>query len=237
MGSRARTGDDDQLLRSMFGFGVTKDLQITLSLPVELSSSGRPPVGRMTSMMSATRDVEALAGWRFHRRDIGEGGRFESTAYAGAAVPLDHTRAGLRTAPSAYAAVASGYASRAHYFWVGASYQRPLADDGDRQGDVKAASVVYGYRPPALRLDYPRPDLRFFVETVAEVTGSSRHAGFVMPDSGGRAVFSGPTTLLLYKEYGVSGGLLFPVYQRLHGGQPPERFRFNVNVSYFFWLK
>jgi len=237
MGSASRTGDDDQLLRSMVGLGITKDLQVTVSLPVELSSSGRMPVGRMTFTMSGVRDVEALAGWRFHRRDIGEGARFESTAYAGLAVPLDASRGGIRTAPSAYASVASGYASRAHYFWVGASYQRSLDDHGDRQGDVTSASVVYGYRPRVLRLDYPKPDLRFFVETVAEVSGPPQQAGVEMPDAGGRAVFSGPTALLLYKEYGLSGGVLFPVYQRPNGSQPRERFRFGVNVSYFFWLK
>jgi hypothetical protein len=237
MGSRARSGDDDQLLRSMVGLGVTKDLQVTVSLPVELASSGRIPSGRMTFTMSGVRDVEALAGWRFHRRDIGEGARFESTLYGGIAVPLDATRGGIRTAPSAYASVASGYASRAHYFWMGASYQRSMDDQGDRQGDVASASIVYGYRPAVLRLDYPKPDLRFFVETMAEVTGSSRKGDVAVPDAGGRAVFTGPTALLLYKEYGVSGGVLFPVYQHPNGSQPRERYRFGINVSYFFWLK
>ena len=47
----------------------------------------------------------------------------------------------------------------------------------------------------------------------------------------------GPTVLLLYKAYGIEGGVLFPVYQRTNGSQPEERFRFGVNVSYFFWLK
>lgn len=237
MGSRPRAGEDDQLLRSMVGLGITKDLQVTVSLPVELSSSGRAPLGRMTFMMSSVRDVEALAGWRFHRRDVGDGARFESTAYGGFGVPLDETRGGVRTAPSAYASIASGYASRAHYFWMGASYQRSLADHGDRQGDITSASVVYGYRPAALRLDYPKPDLRFFLETVAEVSGAQQASGIDIADTGGRAVFSGPTALLLYKEYGVSGGMLFPVYQRPNGAQPRERFRFGINVSYFFWLK
>ena len=30
-------------------------------------------------------------------------------------------------------------------------------------GDAVFYSAVYGYRPPFLRLDYPKPDLRFFV--------------------------------------------------------------------------
>ena len=236
MGRRDRTGDDDQMLRSMIGYGITEDLQISVSVPIQLTTSRTMPMGRMTAMMSGNRDVETLVAWRVHRREIGEGARFETTVYAGGAVPLERRRAGVRTAPSTYVAAASGYASRAHYFWLGGSYNRPLEDDGDRIGEVKSVSVVYGYRPPALRLDYPKPDLRFFVEALGEVTGRSRHAGVAMPDSGGRALLAGPTTLLLYKEYGISGGVLFPVYQKTNGAQPKERLRFGINFSYFFWL-
>ena len=41
--------------------------------------------------------------------------------------------------------------------------------------------------------------------------------------------------LLLYKAYGLEGGVLFPVSQRTNGMQPEERFRFGVNFTYFFW--
>jgi hypothetical protein len=133
-------------------------------------------------------------------------------------------------------AAASGYASRAHYFWVGGGYQRSAERGGDRLGDVKSYSVVYGYRPPALRLDYPKPDLRFFVEAVGEVTGRAQHDGSRTHDTGGHILLLGPTALLLYKEYGISGGVLFPVYQRVNGGQRREELRFGLNFSYFFWL-
>lgn len=236
-----RTSDapdtNDQLLRTMISFGVTKDFQISTSLPIALTSSSQMPMGRMMAMMSGNSDVEALAGWRFHVTPVGEGGRFESTAYFGAAVPLDSERAGIRTAPSAYASVATGYASRAHYFWVGGGYQRYATDSGDQIGDVKSYSIVYGYRPRPLRLEYPKPDLRFFVESVGEVTGRAKHAGGEMPNTGGHVLMIGPTVLLLYKAYGIEGGMLFPIYQRTHGDQPAERFRFGINVSYFFWLK
>jgi hypothetical protein len=88
-----------------------------------------------------------------------------------------------------------------------------------------------------LRLDYPRPDLRFFVEALGESIGRARHVGVAVADSGGRVLMVGPTALLLYKAYGIEGGFLFPVHQRTNGGQPAERLRFAVNVSYFFWLK
>jgi hypothetical protein len=237
MGRRDRQGDDDQMLRSMIGFGLTEDLQITASLPIELGEGRRMATGRMMAMMSGNRDAEALVGWRFHRQAIGQRARFESTAYVGGTVPLQARRAGMRTAPSFSGSLASGYASREHYFWLGASYYRPLSDSGDRAGDVKVYSVVYGYRPAALRLDYPKPDLRFFVETVGEVTGHAERVGAIAQNSGGHVVLTGPTALLLYKQYGLSGGVLFPVYQRLKGSQTRERLRFAVNFSYFFWSR
>lgn len=237
MGRRDRSGDDDQMLRTMLSFGITEDLQISASLPIGLTSTGRMPMGRMMAMMSSNREMEFLAGWRFHRRPSGQGARVESTVYVGGTIPVESRRAGIRTAPSAYTSVATGYASRAHYFWVGGSYQRPGSDAGDRLGDVKSYSVVYGYRPPALRFDYPRPDVRFFVETVGEVTGRARHGGMTMADTGGHVLLTGPTALLLYKAYGIEGGVLLPVYQRTNGRQPRERFRFGVNFTYFFWFR
>jgi hypothetical protein len=86
-------------------------------------------------------------------------------------------------------------------------------------------------------MDYPKPDLRFFVETMGEAGGRSRHAGNQMADTGGHILLVGPTALFLYKAYGVEGGVLFPIYQSVNGRQPEERFRFAVNFSYFFWLK
>ena len=236
-----RTSDapdtNDQLLRTMISFGVTKDLQISGSVPIALTSSSQMPMGRMMAMMSANSEIEGFAGWRFHGRPVGQGGRFESTAYLGVTVPVESERAGVRTSPSAYASVATGYASRAHYFWIGGGYQKYADDLGDQLGDVKSYSVVYGHRPRALRLDYPKPDFRFFVESVGEVTGKARQNDVAMPNTGGHVLMVGPTVLLLYKAYGIEGGVLFPIYQRTNGSQPEERFRFGVNVSYFFWLK
>lgn len=96
-------------------------------------------------------------------------------------------------------------------------------------------TLVYGYRPPAWRLDYPKPDLWFFIEAVGDKTGRARHNGLAMTDSGGHVILVGPSMLLLYKTYGIEGELLFPVRQRSNGTQPDERFRFGVNFTYFFW--
>jgi hypothetical protein len=227
--------DTSALLRSMISLGITEKLQISGSLPVPLSDANAMPSGRMMAMMSGNPDFESLLGWRFQTRPIGEGARLESTAYIGGLVPLDSKRAGISTSSAGLVALASGYASRSHYFWAGASYLHHAESGGDRLGTVTSFSLVYGYRPPAWRKDYPKPDLRFFVEAAGDITGTSVHTGQPMADTGGRVALVGPTMLLLYKAYGLEGGVLFPVYQRNRPMQPDERFRFGLNFTYFFW--
>jgi hypothetical protein len=229
--------DDEQMLRTMISLGITEDVQISGSLPITLDSAIYMPRGRVMAMMASTQDLEVIAAYRFQRHAAGPGARLESTVFAGATAPLQQYRPdGMRASPSLHVSAASGYASRKHYFWVGGGYQWYSERQGDQMGDSVFYSVVYGYRPPWLQTDYPKPDLRFFVEAVGEHTAQGLHHGFTMVASGGDALLVGPTALLLYKAYGLEGGMLFPVYQRTNF-QPLEKFRFGVNFSYFFWRK
>jgi hypothetical protein len=75
------------------------------------------------------------------------------------------------------------------------------------------------------------------VEAEGEINGHAVRSGVAQPDTGGRILLVGPTTLLLYKQYGIEGGVLFPVYQSPNGIQPREHYRVVINASYFFWLK
>jgi hypothetical protein len=235
-----RLGDgpdtEEQTLRTMVSFGITEDVQISASVPITLETSFFMPRGRMTAMMSSAQEFEAIGAWRFQRRAVGSS-RLESTVFLGGSIPLEeYSPDGMRNAPSMHISASSGYASRTHYVWVGGGFHRHGERQGDRMGDVGFYSIVYGYRPPFLRLDYPKPDLRFFVEALGEHTERGTHHGFEVLPSGGRALLLGPTALLLYKAYGLEGGILFPVYQR-EGFAPPERFRAAINFSYFFWFR
>jgi hypothetical protein len=228
---------EEQMLRTMISVGITEDVQISASVPIVLESSIYMPSGRMMSIMSSAKEIEGTVSWRFHRQVLGAGARFESTISLGGAAPLSrYTPDGMLAAASAHLAAATGYVSRAHYIWVGGGYQHHDQRGRDQMGHVLYYTAVYGYRPTFLRLDYPRPDLRFFVEAMGERTTRGRHHGFELLSSGGTAFFVGPTALLLYKAYAFEGGLMFPVHQRTNGG-PEERLRFGVNVSYFFWRK
>lgn len=233
-----RTGDDEQrqqMLKTMLSFGVTENIQLSGSLPLAMGDARLAPA-RMMSAMSSDREIEGLTAYRFQRRTVGVGGRQESTFYVGGTAPLEARRDGVGVGPSIEGGISTGYASRAHYLWVGGALQHYVERQGDRLGDSRLLTAVYGYRPPALRTEAGKPDLRFFVEVTAEDRGASRVGG-VATGSGARTVFVGPTTLLLHKAVAIEGGVLFPAYQRIDSASAKERLRIAVNVAYFFWLK
>lgn len=232
---RAGEGNDpqsQQMFKTMVSFGITEIVQVSGSIPIAMSDGLTP--SRMMSAMSSEREFEGLLAYRFQRRVIGVGGRQESTLYVGGTVPMEDQRAGLPVGASVVVQAATGYASRAHYAWLGGGVQYFLEDDDARQGASRFLTFVYGYRPPPLRVEAGRPDLRFFVETTAEDRTNGRMSGVELQD-GGRTVFIGPTSLLVYKAIAIEGGVLFPVYQRTQ--QARERMRVAVNFAYFFWLK
>ena len=232
-----RGGEGDEppsqhMFKTMVSFGITEILQVSGSIPLAMSDGLGP--SRMMSAMSSEREFEGLLAYRFQRRPIGIGGRQESTLYVGGTVPMEERRAGFPVGPSLVVQAATGYASRAHYAWAGGGVQHFFEHDGGQQGASRFVTAVYGYRPPPLRVEPGKPDVRFFVEMTAEDRTHGTLAGTSMGD-GGRTVFIGPTSLLVYKAIAVEGGVLFPVYQDTE--QARERVRVAVNFAYFFWLK
>ncbi len=228
----ADDADSQQMFKTMVSFGITETLQVSASIPVVMHDGLAP--SRMMSAMSSEREVEGLLAYRFQKRTVGVGGRQESTVYVGGTIPTEDLRTGVPVGPSISAQAATGYASRAHYVWLGGGIQHFLQHDDAQQGDSRFLTFVYGYRPPPLRVEAGRPDLRFFVE----VTGENRTAAKIGDDEvvpGTRSVFAGPTSLLVYKAIAIEGGILFPLY--LPDSQARERFRAAANFAYFFWLK
>ena len=233
-----RTGDDDQrqqMLKTMLSFGITENLQVSGSLPIAMSESTLAPA-RMMGAMSSDREFEGLTAYRFQRRTIGIGGRQESTLYVGATAPLERRRNGIGVGPSIEAGISTGYASRAHYVWVGGAVQHYFERAEDRFGESRLVTAVYGYRPANLRTEAGKPDLRFFVEVTAEDRARARVSDAAIPN-GARTVFVGPTSLLLHKAFALEAGVLFPAYQHVDSGATKEHVRVAVNVAYFFWFK
>ena len=233
-----RTGDADQreqMLKTMLSFGITEDWQVSGSFPLAMSDGTLAPA-RMMSAMSSDREFEGLTAYRFQRRTVGIGGRQESTLYVGGTTPFESTRNGVNVGASLEAGISTGFASRAQYVWVGGGLQHFFERDGQRFGSSRLVTAVYGYRPPVLRTEAGKPDLRFFVEVTAEDRAGAQSSG-AESSRGARTVFVGPTALLLHKAMGVEGGVLFPAYEAVAAGTPTEHIRVAVNFTYFFWLK
>lgn len=234
---RAGGPDTGAMLRGMLAYGITQDLQISLSAPIVLSTAPLVP-SRVTGMMPGNGDFEGIAAWRFLRRGTGVGTRFETTAYGGVIVPGPQRPRGmlgeLRRAPGAYTAIATGMASRSHYVWGGAGNVRFAESGGDRRPDTFLYSFVWGYRPPAWQKEYPHWDWRFFSEMTGENSGHLRHRSIRIPGTGGHQIFLGPAALGIYKNYAIEGGVQFPVFRDTGKLQQRERFRFAINLSYFF---
>lgn len=224
---RGGTAGDRAMFRGMYSYGLTPDVMLSLSAPVQLLQGPLPAV-RGLAMMPVDNDVEGLVGYRFLRREPAVGERLETTAYAGGGAPL----AGTGQDSHLLAAVASGYVSRTWYLWGGLGYQARIGA-ADRPGDASFASLVLGYRPPAWQLELPHPDARLFLEALGEHVGESEAGGVLQPGTGASDIMIGPSTLVLWGNYGFSAGILFPVYQDQAPGTPRETFRLAINGTYF----
>ncbi len=229
-------GGGGTMYRGTIGYGVTENLKVSLSAPVIFQQE--PFLSsRTASTTPMGGDFEALGLWRFQRSDVGVGKRFETTAIGGVLVPGPQAESGplkgLRRRPGALAGIVSGLASRSHYVWAGATYQRYAESRGDRRPDLLFYSFAYAYRPESWRKDNGW-DWRIFGECTGERAGEIERSGTGVVGSGGNQVFAGPTALGVYKNYAVSAGVQFAVYQDVHPIYPRERVRVAVNFTRFF---
>jgi hypothetical protein len=125
-------------------------------------------------------------------------------------------------------------ASRRHYLWGGVGNTHFAANNGDHRPNLFTYSLVYAYRPPSGRKDYPHTDWRVFAEMTGEKFSSILKGGLTMPGTSGHQIFLGPTALVIMKNIGIEGGMQFPVFRDVGASFQRERFRYAVNLSYFF---
>ncbi|MAX27632.1 MAG: hypothetical protein CMJ19_24310 [Phycisphaeraceae bacterium] len=228
--------EDDQsfMLRYIWSYGVTEDLQINITTPTMINRLSEAPRTRGNNNMPANGDIEASIWYRFFSNAFGVGKRFESTAILSVSTPTEKNRGGINVNNSIHGAISTGYASRTWYAWVGGGYQYYFEEGNDQLGDLPYASLVVGYRPNLFMGDYPKPDWRMFIESLAEFPGTNISEGQIISiDQRGKKVMIGPSFLGLYGAWGISFGALFPVYQDVIQG-PKEEYRLSMNISY--WL-
>jgi hypothetical protein len=231
---RANSSDSQASFRELIGYGFTPHLTLSFTAPLVIGSASLPP-----TRIQPGDDFDAKLAWRFQHRATKVGTRFESTAFAGVAVPgpqsdfkgIAHTT----NAPGTMFGAVTGMASRSHYIWLGSSFTKFYEHDGDKRPDVFDYSLVYGYRPPKWRRPPDKWDWRVFAELVGERSTKFVQSNGSVPQTEAHQVFVGPTVLGIYRNYTVSFGAQFPVYQDLGALFPKERVRFAVNLSYLLF--
>jgi hypothetical protein len=229
-------GGNGTMYRGTLGYGITENLKVSLSGPLLFQMEPFSP-SRTSATTPMGGDIEGLALWRFQRTDFGVGKRFETTGIGGLLVPGPQADSGpmkgMKSRPGGLAGIVSGVTSRSHYVWAGTTYQRYAEGSGQRRPDLLFYTFAYAYRPQGWRKDNGW-DWRLFGECTGERVGTLKRTGADVPGSRSNQVFIGPTTLGVYKNYAVSGGVQFAVYQNVGPIYPRERVRVAVNFSWFF---
>jgi len=220
--------------RSMFTYGFTPYMQLSLTVPALVTNTNLP-----TTMMTGGDYFQSNFAWRFQHKAPSVGKRIETTAFGGFVVPGPQPGSGLMSrierAPGFNAGLVSGLASRSHYLWVGGGYTRFMERDSTRMPTTLSYSFVYGYRPRALRKDYPFWDWRLFAELTGERDSQLIMGGVPIPGTYAHQVFIGPTTLGIFKTFAISGGVQFPIYRDVGFLLPRERVLVAINVTYFLF--
>jgi len=212
---------------SGFGYGLTPHITLNLFLPAAFGSGALPE-----SRLISGSEWSAGASWRFLHSVTSVGKRIESTASLGIVVPGPQQDSGvlgsLHRAPGIAGTLATGFASRSQYLWVGGGYTRFAETSNDRRPGTLSWSGVYGYRPVGLRRGYDQWDYRGFAELTGEHTG-----GVILPSSSTTTVWLGPSVLAIFKNVAISGGVQAPVFRDVSDSiYGRERVRFAINFSY-----
>jgi len=231
---RSYSFDTEASLREQIGYGFTPHLTLFLTAPVVFGDASLTP----TRIQSGD-DFDAKFAWRFQHRATKVGTRFESTALVGLAVPgpqsgfkgIAHTT----NAPGTMFGAVTGMASRSHYIWLGATFTKFYEHNGNKRPDVLDYSLVYGYRPPRWRRPPDKWDWRIFGELVGERSNQFLQSNTTVPQSQASQVFLGPSILGIHRNYTVSFGAQFPVYQSVGSLYPKEHVRFGINFSYLLF--
>jgi hypothetical protein len=68
-----------------------------------------------------------------------------------------------------------------------------------------------------------------------ERSGDFQKSGLEIPKSQSHQIFIGPSTLGVYKQYAIQGGIQFPIYQDVGSLLPKENYRVVFNFTYFLF--
>ena len=76
--------------------------------------------------------------------------------------------------------------------------------------------------------------MRIFGEFTGERTGILQRQNYEVSGSKATQMFLGPSVLGVYRAIGIEAGMQLPVYRHAGPLYPQERYRFALNLAYFF---
>lgn len=221
-------------VRALLAYGFTPHLTVSFTLPAVMGDARLPP-----TRIQPGSDFDSTVSWRFQHRATKVGTRFESTGFAGLAVPGPQSEfvgiAHTSNVPGTMVGAVTGMASLSNYIWLGSTFTKFYEHNGDKRPDVLDYSLVYGYRPAKWRRPPDKWDWRLFGELVGERSNRFLQTNVPVANTQAHQVFVGPTALGIFHNYTVSFGAQFPVYQDVGSIFPKERVRFAVNFSYLLF--
>jgi hypothetical protein len=222
--------------REQIGYGLTPHLTLFSTAPVVFGSAVATP-----TRIQPGADFDLKLAWRFQHRATKVGTRFESTAFAGLAIPGPQSAftgiAHTTNLPGTMFGAVTGMASRSNYLWLGATFTKFYEHRDEKLPDVFDYSLVYGYRPPKWRRPPDKWDWRIFGELVGERSNQFLQSNVAVPQSQASQVFLGPSVLGIHRNYTVSFGAQFPIYQNVGSLYLKERVRFGINFSYLLFQR
>jgi hypothetical protein len=231
---RSNIIDTEASFREQIGYGFTPHLSLFFTAPVVFGNAILTP-----TRIQPGDDFDAKLAWRFQHRATKIGTRFESTAFVGLVVPGPQSGfpqiANTTNAPGIMFGAVTGMASRSNYIWLGATFTKFFQHNGDQRPNVLDYSLVYGYRPPKWRRPPDKWDWRIFGELVGERSDQFVQSSVSVPQSQASQVFLGPSVLGIHRNYTVSFGAQFPIYQNVGSLYPREHVRFGINFSYLLF--
>ncbi len=210
-------------------YGLTSDLSLTFELPLilELEEDGETGHG--------LGDIELRAKYQFFKKDL-PGAQHKITGIFGIGIPTGNHDAvpPLGTGTTDFLlGVSYGYESRTWYHFLTARYRLRTESGGRAPGDRLLLDAAIGYRP--LQREYTEWDLVALLEMNVEIDFDSKLQGMTLPDAGGNTVWLGPTVLFSPNpQWMFKGGVQFPVYEDLNGGQEHSEFRAVFAIEFHF---
>lgn len=221
-------GEDgyEQTLHYEVGYGLTADWVALLTVPqVQKSEEDRAASG--------LGDMTIKTKWRFYRKDYREGRQDQVALLAGVKLPTgDHeAEIPLGSGSTDYiVGLTAGKESRTLYYFADLRYR--LNGENDKKlkmGDVWFYGVSFGFRP--WQNEYWEPDLVLLLELFGKQMAGARLDGQELENSGGHTVFIGPSFLLSYKNWMVTGGIAVPALQDFNGEQEKELYQFALGIE------